>query len=64
MKRDLLTKQVEESALANKDDGAKFKPQKETVDSEVGALQKELDRLRQMWVTEKDELGKGKKLQE
>jgi len=64
VERDLLTKQIEQSALANEDDDAKSKARKETVDSEVETLQKELDRLQQMWVTEKDELEKGKKLQE
>ncbi|KAL9181960.1 hypothetical protein ACHAXT_012303 [Thalassiosira profunda] len=64
VERDLLTKQIEQSALANEEDDAKSKARKEQVDSEVEALQKELDRLQQMWVSEKDELEKGKKLQE
>jgi len=63
VERDLLTKQIEQSALANEGDDAKSKARKETVDSEVDALQKELDRLQKMWVTEKDELERGKKLQ-
>lgn len=64
VERDLLTKQIEQSALANEYDDAKSKARKETVDSEVEVLEKELNRLQQMWVTEKDELEKGKKLQE
>ncbi|KAL7530833.1 hypothetical protein ACHAXR_003697, partial [Thalassiosira sp. AJA248-18] len=64
VERDLLTKQIEQSALANEGDDAKSKARKEQVDSEVEALQKELDRLQNMWVSEKNELEKGKKLQE
>ena len=64
VERDLLTKQIEQSVLANEDNDAKSKARKETVDSEVEALQKELDCLQQIWVTGKDELVKGKKLQE
>eukprot|EP00571_Detonula_confervacea_P011937 CAMPEP_0172304320 /NCGR_PEP_ID=MMETSP1058-20130122/5738_1 /TAXON_ID=83371 /ORGANISM="Detonula confervacea, Strain CCMP 353" /LENGTH=849 /DNA_ID=CAMNT_0013015499 /DNA_START=252 /DNA_END=2801 /DNA_ORIENTATION=+ len=64
VERDLLTKQIEQSALANEDDDAKSKARKEQVDSEVDTLKKELDRLQKMWVTEKNELEKGKKLQE
>ena len=64
VERDLLTKQIEQSALANEGDDAKSKARKEEVDLEVENLKKELDRLQQMWKTEKDELEKGKKLQE
>ncbi len=61
---DLLTKQIEQSALANKEDDAKSKTRKEQVDSEVKVLQTELNQLKEMWAKEKDELVKGKKLQE
>ena len=64
VERDLLTKQIEQSALANEADDPKTKARKEQVDAEVGSLKKELQRLQDMWVTEKDELEKGKKLQE
>jgi len=64
VERDLLTKQIEQSALANERDDAKSKARMEQVDEEVDALEKELDRLQKMWVTEKEELEKGKKLQE
>ena len=53
---------MDQSALANEDSNAKSKAQKETIDSEVEGLKKELDCLQQMWVTETDELGKGTKL--
>ncbi len=64
VERDLLTKQIEQSALASEGDDAKSKVRKEQVDSEVNVLETELNRLKQMWVTEKEELEKGKKLQE
>ncbi|ACI64234.1 member of the clp superfamily, large regulatory subunit, partial [Thalassiosira pseudonana CCMP1335] len=64
VERDLLTKQIEQSALANEGDDAKSKARKEHVDSEVLELKKELDRLQNMWMKEKDELERGKKLQE
>jgi ATP-dependent Clp protease ATP-binding subunit ClpB len=64
VERDLLTKQIEQSALANEDDDVKSKTRKEQVDAEVKVLQVELNRLQDMWSKEKEELGKGKKLQE
>ena len=64
VERDLLTKQIEQSALANEEDDTKSKTRKEQVDSEVKVLQTELNHLQEMWVREKDELVKGKKLQE
>lgn len=64
VERDLLTKQIEQSALANEGDDAKSKARKEQVDAEVESLKKELDRLQKMWVAEKEELDKGKELQE
>ena len=63
VERDLLTKQIEQSALLNEDD-SKSKAPKDEVASEVEVLKKELNRLQEMWVTEKEELEKGKKLQE
>lgn len=64
VERDLLTRQIEQSALANEGDDARSRARKGAVDAEVGALKEELDRLQGMWVTEKDELEKGKRLQE
>eukprot|EP00804_Cyclotella_cryptica_P018613 CCRYP_011414-RA/>CCRYP_011414-RA protein AED:0.06 eAED:0.06 QI:43/1/1/1/1/1/4/139/963 len=64
VERDLLTKQIEQSALANEGDDAKSKARKEVVDAEVSALKKELDRLHKMWMEEKEELERTKKLQE
>ena len=64
VERDLLTKQIEQSALASEGDDAKSKARKEQVDSEVKALQMELERLNELWRTEKEDLEKSKKLQE
>ncbi len=64
VERDLLTKQIEQSALASEGDDAKSKARKEQVDSEVKALQTELERLNELWRTEKEDLEKSKKLQE
>lgn len=64
VERDLLTKQIEQSALANEGDDAKSKARKEVVDGEVDELKKELDRLHKMWMEEKEELERTKKLQE
>lgn len=59
-----MTKQIEQSALANEGDDVKSKARKEIVDEEVRALRNELDRLHKLWMEEKEELEKGKKLQE
>ena len=64
VERDLLTKQIEQSALANEGDDAKSKARKDVVDTEVKELQTELDRLHKLWMEEKEELGRTKKLQE
>jgi len=64
VERDLLTKQIEQSALANEGDDEKSMAKKKIVDAEVEALKKELNELQQMWITEKDELERGKQLQE
>lgn len=63
VERDLLTKQIDQSALASEEDDAKSKTRKDQVDSEVKILQQELNRLQTMWVREKNDLEKGKKLQ-
>lgn len=64
VERDLLTKQIEQSALANEGDDAKSQARKEHVDEEVKELKDELDRLQKMWVAEREELERGKRLQE
>ena len=64
VERDLLTKQIEQSALANEGDDAKSQARKEVVDKEVDGLKKELERLHKMWMEEKEELERTKKLQE
>ena len=64
VERDLLTKQIEQSALANEGDDAKSQARKEHVDKEVKDLKDELDRLQKMWVAEREELERGKRLQE
>jgi ATP-dependent Clp protease ATP-binding subunit ClpB len=56
VERDLLTKQIEQSALANEKDDAKAMERKDQVDKEVTALKEELDRLQDMWHAEKDEV--------
>lgn len=63
MERDLLTKQIEQSALAVEED-AKSRERKEAVDREVDGLKRELDRLHSMWMEEKEELGRTKAFQE
>lgn len=63
VERDLLTKRIEQSALANEGDDAKARARKEAVDAEVDALSQELDGLQSLWATEKAELEKSKKLQ-
>ena len=56
VERDLLTKQIEQSALANEKDDVRAVERKEQVDREVEALRVELDRLQDMWHAEKDEV--------
>lgn len=62
IERDLMTKQIEQSALANEGDDVKSKARMEQVNSEVETLKNELNRLNTMWLTEKNELEKGKRL--
>lgn len=64
VERDLLTKRIEQSALANEEDDAKSRARKEDVDAEVVALERELERLTEIWTTERDDLERGKRLQE
>jgi ATP-dependent Clp protease ATP-binding subunit ClpB len=56
VERDLLTKQIEQSALDNEKDDVRAVERKEQVDKEVEALKNELDRLQDLWRAEKDEV--------
>lgn len=53
VERDLLTKQIEQSALMNEKDDVRAMERKEQVDKDVNALKKELDRLSFIWHAEK-----------
>jgi len=64
MERDLLTKQIELSALANEDDDKKSVARRAHVKNEVDGLKSELSELMEVWRAERDELERGKKLQE
>ena len=64
VERDLLTKQIELSALANEDDDKKSVARRAQVKEEVDALNTKLKELTDVWQAERDELERGKKLQE
>jgi len=64
VERDLLTKQIELSALANEDDDKKSVARKEQVQKDVDSLKQKLDELNDLWRAERDELERGKRLQE
>lgn len=64
VERDLLTKQIELSALQNEDDDEKTVARKTHVKDEVGALTRELDQLNEEWQAEKNELESRKFAQE
>lgn len=64
VERDLLTKQIELSALANEDDDKKSVARKEQVQKDVDALKGRLEELNALWRSEKDELERGKRVQE
>ena len=64
VERDLLTKQIELSALANEGDDKKSVARSAQVQKEVDGLKVQLDELMELWNTEKEELGRAKKLQE
>lgn len=63
VERDLLTRQIELSALENEED-KKSVTRKETVKAEVDRLKAEVDRLTDIWQQEKDELNKIRDLKE
>jgi len=64
VERDLLTKQIELSALANDGDDDKSKARLDTVQKEVDSLQFHLTELNEIWKKERDELEKVKLVQE
>mmetsp|Transcript_17751 Transcript_17751/g.35677 ORF Transcript_17751/g.35677 Transcript_17751/m.35677 type:complete len:689 (-) Transcript_17751:376-2442(-) len=64
VERDLLTKQIELSALANEDDDKKSVARRAQVKDEVDALVAELKELTDVWQAERDELERGKKIHE
>lgn len=57
VERDLMTRQIENSALENEED-KKSVARKEAVQQEVDRLKAEVDRLTAIWQLEKDELNK------
>lgn len=57
LERDLLTKQIEQSALANEQD-AKSKARKQSVEKEVNDLKNEVERLTNLWRDERNELNR------
>jgi ATP-dependent Clp protease ATP-binding subunit ClpB len=57
VERDLLTRQIEQSALEN-EDNPKSVARKQSVQEEVKRLKAEMDRLTDIWQQEKDELNK------
>jgi ATP-dependent Clp protease ATP-binding subunit ClpB len=63
VERDLLTRQIELSALENEDD-KKSLVRKESVQEEVNRLKDEMDRLTEIWQKEKDELNRIRNLKE
>lgn len=64
VERDLLTKQIELSALQNEDNDEKTNARKTHVQEEVDALSRELDQLNEEWQAEKTELERRKFAQE
>ncbi len=65
VERDLLTKQIELSALQNEDtDDKKVQTRKEHVEEEVKTLKAEVDRLTEVWQQERQELNRVKQVKE
>jgi ATP-dependent Clp protease ATP-binding subunit ClpB len=64
IERDLLTKQIELSALENEVDNKKSLTRKQHVQDEVDSLSAELKTLHDTWQAEKYELEKGKRMQD
>ncbi len=64
VERDLLTKQIELSALESEGDDLKSKARLDIVKKDVHNLKKKLEELNQIWRDEREELGKVKQTQE
>jgi len=64
VERDLLTKQIELSALENEGDDKKSRAKLESVQKEVESLKSKLEELNVIWQKEREELGKAKNVQE
>jgi ATP-dependent Clp protease ATP-binding subunit ClpB len=62
--RDLLTKQIELSALQNEHDNKRSLSRKQQVEIEVKNLTLELKKMNEAWKAEKDDLEKGKQMQD
>lgn len=58
LERDLLTRQIELSALENEDDDPKVKTRREEVRNDVQALQDEIQSLTDAWMAEKNALNR------
>ena len=59
VERDLMTRQIEKSALENEDSSdAKVVARRKEVEEEVAKLQEEVKRLTDMWMAEKNELSR------
>lgn len=63
VERDLLTKQIEMTALANEDD-KKSVVRREEVQKEINILKEKLSNLNEIWKEEKEELERAKTIQE
>lgn len=63
VERDLLTKQIEKTALENEDDKRSI-ARKGEVEDEVHVLQKQLFELNRSWQAEREELDRTKSIQE
>jgi len=64
VERDLLTKQIEMSALENEGDDTKSRARLDTVVKEVNDLKAKLEELNELWRKEREELDKAKGVQE
>ena len=64
VERDLITKQIELSALESEKDDMKSKARLGTVKNEVQNLKSKLEQLNQLWMNEREELNKAKQIQE
>ena len=64
VERDLLTKQIELSALANEEDDPKSVARRRQVESDVNQMKEELEKLTNIWEEERKELERAKTVQE